>query len=37
VRLHDLVSMKVPISEWRTAFDACAGRTALKVLMFPIE
>lgn len=37
VRLHDLVSMKVPISEWRTAFDACADRTALKVLMFPIE
>ena len=37
VRLHDLVSMKLPISDWRTAFDACAGRTALKVLMYPIE
>jgi L-iditol 2-dehydrogenase len=37
VRLHDLVSEKLPISEWRTAFDLCLNRTALKVLMFPIE
>ena len=24
VRLHDLVSAKLPISDWRTAFDLCA-------------
>ncbi|MBS1858931.1 MAG: alcohol dehydrogenase catalytic domain-containing protein [Acidobacteria bacterium] len=35
VRLHDLVSVKLPISEWRTAFDLCADRKALKVLMHP--
>jgi L-iditol 2-dehydrogenase len=36
VRLHDMVSLKLPISEWRTAFDRCADRKALKVLMYPI-
>lgn len=36
VRLHDMVSLKLPISEWRTAFDLCAARKALKVLMYPI-
>jgi L-iditol 2-dehydrogenase len=36
VRLDDLVSVKLPISEWRRAFDLCAGRKALKVLMYPI-
>lgn len=36
VRLHDMVSTKLPISEWRTAFDLCADRKALKVLMYPI-
>lgn len=36
VRLHDLVSLKVPISEWRAAFDRCADKKALKVLMYPI-
>jgi len=37
VRLHDLGSVKLPISEWRTAFDLCADRKALKVLMYPID
>jgi threonine dehydrogenase-like Zn-dependent dehydrogenase len=36
VRLHDLVSAKLPISAWREAFDLCAGRTAVKVLLYPI-
>jgi L-iditol 2-dehydrogenase len=36
VRLHDLISVKLPISEWRTAFELCANRKALKVLMYPI-
>jgi L-iditol 2-dehydrogenase len=35
VRLHDLVSTKLPISEWRQGFDLCADRKALKVLLYP--
>jgi L-iditol 2-dehydrogenase len=35
IRLNDIVSCKLPISEWRKAFDLCAGRQALKVLMYP--
>jgi L-iditol 2-dehydrogenase len=37
VRLDDLVTEKLPISEWRTAFRMCMDKTALKVLMYPIE
>jgi L-iditol 2-dehydrogenase len=37
VRLLDLVSAKLPIADWRTAFDLCADRKALKVLMYPID
>jgi L-iditol 2-dehydrogenase len=36
VRLQDLVSMALPISEWRKAFELCADRKVLKVLMYPI-
>ena len=35
IRLHDLISTKLPISEWRTAFALCADKTAIKVLMYP--
>jgi L-iditol 2-dehydrogenase len=35
VRLSDLVSTKLPISDWRTAFELCADRKALKVLLYP--
>jgi L-iditol 2-dehydrogenase len=35
VKLNDLISSKLPISEWRTAFDLCTRRQALKVLMYP--
>jgi len=35
VRLNDLISTKLPISEWRTAFDLCEGRNAIKILMYP--
>jgi L-iditol 2-dehydrogenase len=35
IRLRDLISVKLPITEWRTAFDLCADRKALKVLMHP--
>lgn len=36
VCLEDMVSDKLPISEWRTAFDLCRRRETLKVLMYPI-
>jgi L-iditol 2-dehydrogenase len=35
IRLNDLVSTKLPISEWRTAFDLCRDKKAIKVLMYP--
>jgi len=35
LRLNDLISTKLPITEWRTAFDLCTDKKALKVLMFP--
>ncbi len=37
VRLRDLVSVKLPISDWRQAFSLCAERKVLKVLMYPID
>ena len=36
IRLNDLVSTKLPISEWRHAFDLCINKKALKVLMHPV-
>ena len=35
IRLHDLISHKLPIGQWRTAFDLCLQRKALKVLLYP--
>lgn len=35
VRINEIVSNKLPISEWRTAFDLCMGKQGLKVLMYP--
>jgi L-iditol 2-dehydrogenase len=35
VRLNDLVSKKLPLSEWQTAFELCEGKKALKVLLYP--
>jgi len=35
VRLSDLVSDTLPLSQWRRAFDLCSNRQALKVLMYP--
>jgi L-iditol 2-dehydrogenase len=37
IRLSDLVSTKLPILEWRKAFDLCMDKKALKVLMYPVE
>jgi L-iditol 2-dehydrogenase len=35
IRLHDLVSAALPITEWRSAFDLCRDRKALKVVLHP--
>ena len=35
VRLSDLISAKLPISEWRKGFDLCVKKEALKVLLYP--
>lgn len=35
LRLNDLVSTKLPISEWRQAFDLCMQKKAVKVLIYP--
>jgi L-iditol 2-dehydrogenase len=35
LRLNDLISVKLPISDWRTAFGLCVDKKALKVLMYP--
>ena len=37
IRLHDLVSSTLPISEWRAAFDLCTDKKVLKVLMYPVS
>ena len=35
IRLNDLISTKLPITEWRTAFGLCEEKKAIKVLMYP--
>lgn len=35
VGMKDLISTKLPLSEWRTAFGLCEQRKAIKVLMYP--
>ena len=35
VRLQDLVTASLPITEWSAAFDMCRDRTALKVVLYP--
>lgn len=35
IRLNDLVSKKLPISEWRAAFDLCNDKKVVKVLLYP--
>lgn len=37
IRLHDLVTARLPITDWRTAFDLCRDRQALKVVMHPVD
>jgi len=35
VSLKEMISIKLPISDWKTAFDLCTTKKALKVLMYP--
>jgi len=35
IRLRDLVSAKLPISEWQRAFHLCTDHAGLKILMYP--
>ena len=35
IRLDDLISVKLPISDWKKAFDLCVDKKALKVVMYP--
>jgi L-iditol 2-dehydrogenase len=37
IRLDDLISVKLPISDWEKAFSMCMEKSALKVLMYPEE
>jgi L-iditol 2-dehydrogenase len=35
VRLGDLISAKLPLSEWRAGFDLCVKKEGLKILLYP--
>jgi len=35
VRLNDLISDRLPLSDWKTGFDLCAEKKAVKVLISP--
>jgi L-iditol 2-dehydrogenase len=35
VRLGDLITAKLPVSDWRKGFDLCIEKKALKVLLYP--
>jgi len=35
VRLNDIISDKLPLSEWRKAFELCTQKRGLKVLIYP--
>ena len=37
LRLDDLVSTTLPITEWQRAFDMVSDRGALKVLLYPVD
>lgn len=36
IRLDDLISVKLPITEWQDGFDLCMNKKGLKVLMYPV-
>jgi L-iditol 2-dehydrogenase len=36
LRFDDMISAKLPITEWEQAFDLCMTKKAVKVLMYPL-
>ncbi len=36
IRFEDLISVKLPITDWKQAFELCMDKKALKVLMYPV-
>jgi L-iditol 2-dehydrogenase len=36
IRFDDMISAKLPITEWEQAFDLCLTKKAVKVLMYPL-
>jgi L-iditol 2-dehydrogenase len=36
IRLDDLISVKLPITDWQDGFNLCMDKKALKVLMYPV-
>jgi L-iditol 2-dehydrogenase len=36
IRLDDLISVKLPITDWKDGFNLCMDKKALKVLMYPV-
>jgi L-iditol 2-dehydrogenase len=36
IQLGEMISAKLPITEWEKAFDLCKTKQAVKVLMYPI-
>jgi L-iditol 2-dehydrogenase len=36
IRFDDMISAKLPITEWEKAFELCVTKKALKVLMYPL-
>jgi len=35
LRLRDMITAKLPLSDWRAGFDLCVQKKALKVLLYP--
>ena len=36
ITLSDMISDKLPITEWEKAFDLCTTKRGIKVLMYPV-
>ncbi len=36
IQFDDMISAKLPITEWEKAFDLCSTKQAVKVLMYPV-
>ena len=36
IQFDDMISAKLPITDWEKAFDLCISKQAVKVLMYPV-